>query len=337
MGSSENSQKNISAVIPAYNAEQYISRTIDSVLCQTYPANEIIVVDDGSTDRTAEIVKAFGDKVRYIYQENAGVSAARNTGTQAANGELIAFLDADDEWLTEYLQKQMQLFDSNPSLAWASANYDCCLCDEGKQAPANSIEKCKSLLNSDGCFDSYLSAFKESVCGWTGTMIIKKQALIEAGPFIEGLPLAEDLDMWLRIAYLYPKMGFTPEPMAVYHISIPTSAMQGEKPIQIFIDFIERHLRIAKENGCLDDFKPCGGFLVRRWIRGMLFNNRGKDIKLLLNKFPELLPTTQRAFFYTLATFPKTTAFACRTISKIVRKFNLRKKAVRPPSPRKKS
>ena len=126
----------ISAVIPAYNAEKYIARTLESVLSQTRPADEIIVVDDGSTDGTCEVVKSFGEKVRYIHQENAGVSAARNTGIENARCELIAFLDADDEWLAEYLQIQMQLFDKNPDLAWATANYYCCLCDEKKQAPS---------------------------------------------------------------------------------------------------------------------------------------------------------------------------------------------------------
>jgi hypothetical protein len=141
--------------------------------------------------------------------------------------------------------------------------------------------------------------------------------------------------MWLRVAYLYPTVGFTPEPMAIYHLSVPTSACHGEKPTQVFVDFIERHLIMAEENNRLDDFKPCGGFLIRTWIRGMLFDNRGKDIKLLLGKFPKLLPAAQRIFFYVLATFPKTTAIGCRAISKVVRTFNLRKRAVRPPSSQK--
>lgn len=337
MSSSENNAKySVSVVIPAYNAEKYIGRTIESVLAQTRPAGEIIVVDDGSSDGTAEAVKAFGDKVRYIHQQNAGVSAARNAGIEAARCEWIAFLDADDEWVGEYLQTQMTLFDNNPDIAWAAASYYCCLCDEGKRAPDNSIEKCKGLLSSSGCFESYFSALKEGVSGWTGTMIIKKQALVEAGPFVEGLALGEDLDMWLRVAYLYPKIGFTPAPMAVYHISVPTSAMHGQKPVGIFVDFLKRHLVLAREHGCDDDFKTYGDFLLTRWIRGMLFDNRGGDIKLLLNKFPELLPAPKRTFFYILATFPGATAIGCRAISKIVRKFNLRKKAVRPPTSPKK-
>ncbi|MCK4960446.1 MAG: glycosyltransferase family 2 protein, partial [Planctomycetes bacterium] len=89
----------VSVVIAAYNAEKYIQRAIDSVLAQSLPADEIIVVDDGSTDNTGDAVKHYGSKVRYIYQENAGPASARNTAIEAATGTWIAFLDADDEWL----------------------------------------------------------------------------------------------------------------------------------------------------------------------------------------------------------------------------------------------
>ena len=96
----------ISVIIPAYNAEQHISRAIDSVLAQTHPADEIIAVDDGSTDDTGQILRSYGRQLRYIGQENGGAGAARNTGIKAARGEWIAFLDADDEWLPEKLKCQ---------------------------------------------------------------------------------------------------------------------------------------------------------------------------------------------------------------------------------------
>ena len=332
MGSPENYNKySISTVIPAYNAAEHIARTIESVLAQSLQPDEIIVVDDGSTDGTADMVKKYGDKVRYIHQQNAGVSAARNAGIKAATSQWIAFLDADDEWMPEYIETQFQLLKNNPELSWASANHLCCLCGKQKIAPSNPIEKCAKLLNSNGCIDSYFNAFKERVTGCTDTMVIKKQALIEVGLFEVGLAIAEDLDLWLKVGYKYPKIGFTPTPMATYHICVPTSASHGEKPIQIFLDFIGRHLEIAEKNNRLDDFRPCAAFLIRTWIRGMLFDNRGKDIKLLLNKSAGLLPTTQRLFFNTLATFPKATAMGCRAISWVVRKLNLRKRAVRPP------
>ncbi|MFZ9033203.1 MAG: glycosyltransferase family 2 protein, partial [Anaerohalosphaeraceae bacterium] len=117
----------ISAVIPAYNAEKYIARSINSVLNQTCPVDEIIVVDDGSTDSTAEVIKSYGGKVRYIHQQNAGVSAARNTGIQAATCEWVAFLDADDEWLPEKIERQVENIKNNPHLVRTTGNYIECL------------------------------------------------------------------------------------------------------------------------------------------------------------------------------------------------------------------
>ena len=97
----------VSVIIPTYNRSKYVTKAIDSVLAQTYRDFEIIVVDDGSTDNTKEVLKPYTDRIKYLYQENTGVSAARNAGIRAAGGQWIAFLDSDDEWLPEKLSIQM--------------------------------------------------------------------------------------------------------------------------------------------------------------------------------------------------------------------------------------
>lgn len=104
----------ISVIIPVYNRERYLKEAIESVLAQTYPAIELIVVDDGSSDRSAEIAQSY--PVIYYYQTNGGISAARNAGIALATGEFIAFLDSDDIWVTDKLAKQMAAFDANPNL-----------------------------------------------------------------------------------------------------------------------------------------------------------------------------------------------------------------------------
>lgn len=96
----------ISIIIPAYNAEKYIERSINSVLNQSYPDIELIVVNDGSTDRTSKILESYGDKIRYFYQENRGVASARNLGIEIANGNYIAFLDSDD-YLDQFFCERM--------------------------------------------------------------------------------------------------------------------------------------------------------------------------------------------------------------------------------------
>ena len=106
----------ISCIIPAYNGERYLREAIDGILSQTYRPLEIIVVDDGSTDGTADIIASYGGQVRYIWQPNGGLAAARNLGLGAATGEFVAFLDQDDLWHLEKLTRQMERFQARPEL-----------------------------------------------------------------------------------------------------------------------------------------------------------------------------------------------------------------------------
>src|ERR1700687_5608941 len=94
----------VTAIIPVYNGAALIRRSIESVLSQTHPADELIVVDDGSTDETSTIIRSYGAKVRHLYQPNSGVAAARNNGVKQASSQWIAFLDHDDEWLPDKLE-----------------------------------------------------------------------------------------------------------------------------------------------------------------------------------------------------------------------------------------
>ena len=112
----------ISCIVPVYNGEKYLVEALDSISQQTYRQVEMIVVDDGSTDETAAVVKQYGAEVRYLYQHNAGPAAARNRGLSAANGEFVAFLDADDLWHPEKLTIQMARFESRPELDYCVAH-----------------------------------------------------------------------------------------------------------------------------------------------------------------------------------------------------------------------
>jgi len=111
----------VSIVIPAFNASWCIRRAVDSVLAQTFTDFELIVVDDGSTDETAEILRSYGDALRVVSQPNGGMSCARNAGIRIARGRYIAFLDADDRWLPAKLERQVKLLDDRPALAFCAA------------------------------------------------------------------------------------------------------------------------------------------------------------------------------------------------------------------------
>jgi len=181
----------ISVIIPNYNHTRFIPTAIKSVLNQTYPRCEIIVVDDGSTDDSREVVAQFGDKVRYIWQKNQGLAGTRNTGIQAAAGEMIALLDADDEWAPEFLDTMIRLAGENPNglVFYCMAQ---CMDVDGNDlpqlvggppvAPEALYQK---LLRANFIIPS--------------TVIFKRQPLLEAGSFDASLRSCEDWDMWLRL------------------------------------------------------------------------------------------------------------------------------------------
>jgi len=332
MSQTGNNTFTISAVIPAYNAAKYIGRAIESAVAQSRAADEIIVVDDGSTDGTGEIAIACGAKVKYIRQENAGASAARNAGVMAASGEWIAFLDGDDEWLKDHLQRQTELLEKNPELVWSTGNFYRCLCGENKRGADISPAKIEQQIDGKDYFDDYFSAYIAGATGHTDTMIIKRSALIEAGLFMAGQARFNDLDMWLRIAYRWPKIGYVTEPCAIHHLGIANSIAQGFYPAELYCEFVSKHCRLTAENGCGDSFELFASIMVRRWMRAMLFDARGGDIREMMSRFDKLLPGYYKMTMRLLTAFPKTTAGGCRTISRIIRGLHLRSKVVRSPA-----
>jgi glycosyltransferase involved in cell wall biosynthesis len=186
----------VSAVIPAYNTERYLRRAIDSVLAQTYRPIECIVVDDGSTDRSAQIARSYGERVRCIAQRNAGASAARNTGIQAAQGEYIAFLDADDYWLDTKIEHQMRVLADNPGLSlvsthwtWLSSTTDPARADF--KGPAFDPAAVQLLPGWD-------SLLLEPYLG-TPTVVVATAVARAVGGFDTALRSAEDVDFFLRV------------------------------------------------------------------------------------------------------------------------------------------
>ncbi len=321
----------ISVIIPAHNAGQYIERAIQSVLKQTRAADEIIVVDDGSTDNTTDVAGKYGDRVKLISQPAQGASAARNAGIRAAAGKWIAFLDADDEWLEGYLQAQTGLICRNPHIAWSTANYITCSCTEKRQSPYLEPKQATRLLRGKDFLEDYFDACRTGLIGHTDTMLIKKDVLVAAGLFREGQTKANDLDMWWRVAYLQPQIGFIPEPLAIYHLTVPESISKKFNDIELYAELIGRHLDLSRQYNRRQAFEPVAKQMLRLWIRGMLFDARATDIRRLLNEFRNLYPSSYRMWITLLTAFPHTTAFVCRTLSRIIRTFGLRRRVVAPP------
>jgi len=211
----------VSVVIPAHNCGRYLKRSIESVLSQSVKADEIIVVDDGSTDDTADIARGYGRQIVYVHQANSGASVARNAGIKAAKGDWIAFLDSDDQWLPDKLQKQRALILSHPQLRWCCSN--CLQISEGRESIYDKPDRIEAVIPNGEAGFNYLEGYPAGVRGHTDTMVIKKELLIEAGLFSPDQKRINDDDMWLRIAYIEPFIGYTAEPLAIYYRDIPQS------------------------------------------------------------------------------------------------------------------
>jgi len=180
----------VSVIIPTYNRRELVQEAIDSVLAQTYTDYEIIVVDDGSTDGTREALQErYGDRIRYVWQENQGESAARNRGIEMARGEYIAFLDSDDVWLPEKLSKQVNLLDYSPEVGLVCC-YEHKVNESGKPLPG--LEKdCQNITFQNLCL--------RNLVGSTSTVVIRKQILTQVGEFDDSIRYGEDWDLWLRV------------------------------------------------------------------------------------------------------------------------------------------
>jgi glycosyltransferase involved in cell wall biosynthesis len=277
-------------VIPAYNAAEHIGRAIDSVLGQSVAADEIIVVDDGSTDGTVDVVAGYGNKVEYIHQENAGAGASRNTGIEAATSEWIAFLDSDDEWLTEKIQLQSELIERNGDISWAYSNCYLHLASQASRKNMLNRQKAEKLLEGRDCFDNYLNIHAEGFPAWTGTVIAKKEAIVKAGMFNRDLPLAQDIDLWFRIAYQFPKVGFIAAPLAVYNFETPQSNTKRFTDTSHICNIIDRHLKLSADRNCLAEFQRCIFPIVHHWVLILSRQERYGDMRQLINKYRRYLP-----------------------------------------------
>lgn len=189
----------ISIIIPVYNKQDTIANTIQSIFDQSYQNFEIVVVNDGSTDNSSEIVSSFYDpRIRLINQLNAGVSAARNNGIRKAKGELIAFIDADDEWHREYLSRQIELIGNYPGCQVFATNYKFKYADGHY---ADTIINKIPFTTDTGILSNYFEVASISNCPiWTSAVIIRREALIEAGGFPIGITSGEDLLTWAKLA-----------------------------------------------------------------------------------------------------------------------------------------
>ena len=184
----------VSVIIPTYNRGWILTEAIDSVLAQDYEDYELIVVDDGSTDNTREILDDYGQDIMVLRQANKGVSAARNRGIAEAGGQLVAFLDSDDLWLPRKLSRQVDFFKLNPA-AVINQTEEIWIRNGVRVNPKDRHRKPSGMI-----FERSLG-----LCLISPSAVMIKKPLFDAvGVFDENLPACEDYDLWLRVSCRYP-------------------------------------------------------------------------------------------------------------------------------------
>lgn len=218
-----------SVIIPLYNKERYILRTIQSILNQSYEAFELIVVNDGSKDKGPELVKTISDsRIRLINQPNGGESAARNKGIQNANYEYVAFLDADDEWHPDFLYQIKKAIQQFPNQNVFATNYQFNTAT-GIKYPTFSVNIGKGE-NSE--IEYFEGALKDPIIT-SSSVCIKTSVFKELGGFNTLQKRGPDLDMWYRIARRYPCFIFINQQLAVYHLEAEGRVCHSYPPLKM--------------------------------------------------------------------------------------------------------
>ena len=246
----------LSIIIPTYNRAYVVGRAIQSVLNQTYKNFEILVVDDGSTDNTNEIVRSVNDeRVRYIrHEKNKGAAAARNTGIMAAKGKYIAFQDSDDEWLPEKLEKQMAAFRNASSQIGVVYTGMLRIEGDGKtyMPPPEVTEKEGNI---------YHSLLRRSFV-FTSSTVVRRECFTEVGIFDEHFPHAEDWDLWIRISKYY-HFRFIDEPLLIYYVMPDSLFVNQACTIRAYEMILEKHYKdIEKDKRILARFYIVMGDLL---------------------------------------------------------------------------
>jgi glycosyltransferase involved in cell wall biosynthesis len=250
-----------SVVIPTYNAAPFIADTLNSVLAQTDPDFEVIVVNDGSTDNSREIVASFNDpRIKIVDRVNGGLATARNTGIWASTGELVAFIDADDRWLPGKLAAHRLALDIHPE---ASVSYDwAAFMDEAGNLTGLYMSQSRRIVtHQDLMIKNYL--------GNGSTFVVRRSVLIEHEGFDQTLARSEDRELWVRLTYYGHKIQLVPQVLTEYRQHRHSFTADTSSMLQGLEALFDRINRYAPQS--VIKYKPLARACMHRWIARAAF------------------------------------------------------------------
>jgi glycosyltransferase involved in cell wall biosynthesis len=262
----------VTAIVATYNRASLVGNAVESILQQTYENIEVILVDDGSTDETQAVLKRFGDRVRVIYQENAGPGAARNRGTRAAKGDIVSFLDSDDVWLPTRIERVVEF------LQRVDETVPCCVCDV--EMRFTNRAKTTSFRNSglhatvkEGIWSNAPEVLIDRFVLFNQMAAIRRSALERVGGFNENLRFLEDYDLALRLSLLGP-FGFLQESLGIWNQG-SAGSLSAEADAQI------RRLREFEVQVKEDFLKRLQGEVDREALRAQMRRAAARTRRLL--------------------------------------------------------
>jgi glycosyltransferase involved in cell wall biosynthesis len=221
----------VSVIIPTYNCSRYLGRAIDSVCAQTYKDYEILIVDDGSTDDTKDVAMQYGRKLTYLYQQNRGVSAARNHAISKASGELLAYLDADDVWYSEKLERQVAFLDAHQECGMVHSEISV-INEQDEILHVRFNRETKRSVPQGYCVQALLRCSHIQ----TLTVVERRNCFDRVGAFDERLPIAQDYLHWIMIAAEGQGVGYLADPLGKYRWR--TGSLMGS-PTRLLEDYVQ--------------------------------------------------------------------------------------------------
>jgi len=259
----------ISVVIPAYNVGRYLRNAVDSASQQTRIPDEIIIVDDGSTDNTGEIARSLGPLVKYIKQEQLGPAAARNRGIKEARGDWIAFLDGDDAWLPWHLGIAMKVKSAYPDAALLCGNMITTGEDTGYSEEIQGLNVRKILLKEFVKHNPVL----------TSTVLARKEAIIAAGGFDVSFRGPEDYDLWMRVVGMFSAYHID-LPMVKYRVSIGSLSMDDRTFLPQVLKVLDK---VFEGGGALEEYADFENtaYAGQYWSASWMAFQRGSRIAAL--------------------------------------------------------
>ncbi len=273
----------VDIIIPAFNAARFLPFSLESVVSQTFDDWRILLVDDGSTDNTAEAVAPFldrlGSKIRYIKQENRGLPTARNTAIRASTAEFLALLDADDVWLPCRLSESLKILVERPQVGLVYG-----LITDIDQENRPGITWGGNLSDADGHIAPQIYMRKvELPCP---TITFRRKCVDEVGFFDETMRATEDRDLWLRIALRY-EVGFVPKVLAYYRLSPNSMSADPQRMLQAQLKFIRKHYG---SEGC--------GLRPRQIALARSYKQRAEALKVQSQPWAALMSALQAVALY---------------------------------------